>query len=151
MKIMCWRFHIKTPFTFRDIRTWDMWKVCLQTFTNIKLKLAYFSRNLQTSWANNSTILRTKNAKFSRYCLYMNTNIYWDFEICISVPLSQTSLILFIIRKILFCVKHNKAALVQNMFFCFLNSMTQKQKHAWVVKNFWIKFLLVQYKKRVKT
>ena len=32
MKIICWRFHIKTPFTFWDMRTWDMWKVCLQTF-----------------------------------------------------------------------------------------------------------------------
>ena len=28
-KDMCWRFRIKTPFTFWDIRTWDMWNVCL--------------------------------------------------------------------------------------------------------------------------
>ena len=28
-------------------------------------KLAYFLRNLQTSWANNSRILRIKNVKFS--------------------------------------------------------------------------------------
>ena len=34
MKIICWRFHIKTPFTFWDMCTWDMWKVCLQTFRN---------------------------------------------------------------------------------------------------------------------
>ena len=26
MKIICWRFRIKAPFTFWDIRTWDMWK-----------------------------------------------------------------------------------------------------------------------------
>ena len=32
MKIICWRFHIKTLFTFWDMRTWDMLKVCLQTF-----------------------------------------------------------------------------------------------------------------------
>ena len=32
MKIICWRFHIKTPLSFWDMRTWDMWKVCLQTF-----------------------------------------------------------------------------------------------------------------------
>ena len=34
MKLICWRFHIKTPFTFWDMRTWDMWKVCLQTYRN---------------------------------------------------------------------------------------------------------------------
>ena len=39
------------------------------------LKLAYFLRNLQISRANNSRSLRIKNAKFSGYCLYMNTNI----------------------------------------------------------------------------
>ena len=31
MKIICWRFYIKTPFTFCDMRTWVM---CL--FTNIQ-------------------------------------------------------------------------------------------------------------------
>ena len=31
MKIVRRRFHIKT-FTFWYMRTWDMWKVCLQTF-----------------------------------------------------------------------------------------------------------------------
>ena len=35
MKIICRRFQIKTPFTFWDKRTWDIWKVCLQTFINI--------------------------------------------------------------------------------------------------------------------
>ena len=34
MKVICWKFHIKTPFTFWDMRTWDMWKVSLQTFRN---------------------------------------------------------------------------------------------------------------------
>ena len=29
MKTVCWRFHIKMPFTLWDIRTWDMWKFCL--------------------------------------------------------------------------------------------------------------------------
>ena len=32
MKVIGWRFHIKVPFTFWDMRTWGMWKVCLQTF-----------------------------------------------------------------------------------------------------------------------
>ena len=31
-KILCRRFHIKTPFTFRDMHRWGIWKVCLQTF-----------------------------------------------------------------------------------------------------------------------
>ena len=37
--------------------------------------LRNFLRNLQTSRANNSTIPRIKNVKFSRHCFYMNTNI----------------------------------------------------------------------------
>ena len=38
-------------------------------------KLAYFLRNSQTSQVNNLRILRIKNAIFSGYCFYMNTNI----------------------------------------------------------------------------
>ena len=74
------------------MRTWDMWKVCLQTFRNntVCQKLAYFLRNLQTSRANNSRVLRVKNAKFSRCCFYMNTNIYENFQVCISVPINMT-------------------------------------------------------------
>ena len=37
MKIICWRFHIKIRFTYWVVRTWDMWKVCLQTFKNIRI------------------------------------------------------------------------------------------------------------------
>ena len=90
MKIICRRFYIDTPFTFRDMRTWDIWKVCLQTFGNNRIcsKLAYFLRNFQTSPANNSRILRIKIAKFSEYCFYTNTNIQWEFQICISVLLT---------------------------------------------------------------
>ena len=36
---------------------------------------------------NNSRILRIQNAKFSGYHFYMNTNIWRDFQISISVPL----------------------------------------------------------------
>ena len=68
------------------LRTWDMWKVCLQTFRNNRIN---FLRNLQTSRASNSRILKIKNAKYSGYCFYMNTNIYRDFQICISVPLTS--------------------------------------------------------------
>ena len=34
MKIIWWKFHIKTCFTLWDMCTWGMWKVCLQTFRN---------------------------------------------------------------------------------------------------------------------
>ena len=37
---------------------------------------------------NNSGILIKKNAKFLGYFVYMNLNIWEDFQICISVPLS---------------------------------------------------------------
>ena len=81
IKIICWRFHIKTTSTFWDKpwykRTWDMWKVCLQTFRSNRIclkKLAYFLKNLQTSRTNNSKVLRNKNANFSGY-LYERKNI----------------------------------------------------------------------------
>ena len=51
------------------------------------LKISLLFRNLQTSWTNNSRIRSNKNAKFSGYCFYLNTNIYGDIQICISVPL----------------------------------------------------------------
>ena len=38
---------------------------------------------------NNSRILGTKNAKFSEHYFYLNTNMYGNFQICISVPLSN--------------------------------------------------------------
>ena len=86
---ICWRFHIKTSFTFWDILPRDLWKVCLQIFRNKRIckKLAYFLRSLQASLANNSRIHRINNAHFSRYCFYMNTNIWGTFQIYISVPL----------------------------------------------------------------
>ena len=34
IKIICWKLHFKTHFTFWDMRTWDMLKVCLPTFRN---------------------------------------------------------------------------------------------------------------------
>ena len=75
MKIICWRFEIKTSSILWDMRTWVILKLCLQTFRNNRIcqKLAYFLRNLQTSWADDSRILRIKNAKFSGYCFDMNT------------------------------------------------------------------------------
>ena len=77
IEIMCPRFHIKALFTFRDVRTWDLWKVCLQTFRNNKkicLNLAYFLKNLQTSRENNSRILRF-NANFQGIVFYENKHL----------------------------------------------------------------------------
>ena len=51
------------------------------------LKISLLFKTLQTSLVNNSNILRIQDAKFSGYCFYMNTNIYGDFRICISVTL----------------------------------------------------------------
>ena len=60
-------------------------------FTNIQKTriistLAYFLRNLQTSQANNSRVLGIS-------CFYMNTDILEDFQICISVPLTDQILL----------------------------------------------------------
>ena len=41
--------------------------------------------------ANNSRILKIKNAKFSWYYFYKNTNIYEDFQISISVLLLKNT------------------------------------------------------------
>ena len=51
-------------------------------------KVAYFLRKIQTLRVNNLRIPGTKNAKFLEYYFYLNTNIYGDVQICISVPLS---------------------------------------------------------------
>ena len=69
MKIISRRLHIETPFTFLDMHTWDMQKVCLQTFRNNRIcwKLACFLRNLETSRANNLRILKIKKTKFLGY------------------------------------------------------------------------------------
>ena len=90
MKTVCWRFHIKTRFTFWDMRKGRYVKSLL---TNIQkqenmLKISLPFKNLQTSRTNNSRIFRINNAKFEGYCFNMNTNIYGDFQICISVPLT---------------------------------------------------------------
>ena len=54
-------------------------------------KSAYFLRKIQTLRVNNSRILTIKNAKFSGYFVYVNLNIWEDFQICISVPLSRSA------------------------------------------------------------
>ena len=51
------------------------------------LKNSLLFKKNTTLRVNNSRIPRTKNAKFSEYYFYLNTNIYRGFQICISVPL----------------------------------------------------------------
>ena len=77
IKMICSRFHIKTPFW--DMCTWDMWKACLQTYRSNRIyeKLAYFLRNSQISRTNSPWILRIKNAKFSGCCfIWTQTQIF---------------------------------------------------------------------------
>ena len=83
------RVRILTPFNFGDMPTLDIRNVCLQIYRNnrIRWKVAYFLRKIQTLHGNNSRILRIQNAIFSGYYFYMDTNIWRDFQICISVPL----------------------------------------------------------------
>ena len=85
-----------TLFTLRDILTQNVKDVCLQTYRNNRIweRVAYFLRKKkQTSWVNNSTILRFNNAKLSGYCFYMKQSIQLNFQICISVPLNKYSLV----------------------------------------------------------
>ena len=46
-------------------------------------------KKIQTLRANNWRTHRIHYAKFSGYYFYINTNIYRDFQICISVPVSS--------------------------------------------------------------
>ena len=58
------------------------------------LKISLLLKKFTKLRTNNSRIVRIKNAKFSEYFLYINTNIQGNFRLHISVPLklSQNSL-----------------------------------------------------------
>ena len=66
-------------------------ELCLQTYKNNRTreKVTYFLRKRQTLLLNNSRILRIENAKLSGYYFYINTSIWRDFQICISVRLTN--------------------------------------------------------------
>ena len=51
------------------------------------LKISLLFKKNTNFTVNNSRILTIKNAKFSGYFVYVNLNIWEDFQICISVPL----------------------------------------------------------------
>ena len=59
---------------------------------------------------NNSRIVWIKNTKFSGYYFYINTDIYRDFQICISVPV--------ITVKVKYVVA---SSLLQTLSMCFLD------------------------------
>ena len=80
VKIICWRFHIKHLLLFeicaREICQKFVYKHSEQK-NMLKISLLF----------KKFTNLRIKNAKFSEYCFYMNTNRFGFFQICISIPL----------------------------------------------------------------
>ena len=62
-------------------------------FTNIQkqynmLKISLLFKKFTILRANDSRIIRIKNAKFLGYYFHTNTNVLRDFQICISVPLN---------------------------------------------------------------
>ena len=82
------KFRILNSKNFRVIPV----KIAKCLFRNIQkqnmFKINLLLRKIQTFLVNNSTILTIKNANFPGYYFYMNKNVYGDFQICISVPLS---------------------------------------------------------------
>ena len=58
-----------------------------QICISVPLKSSLHFKKDTTLLANDSRILRIRNAKFSGYIFYMKRNIWRDFEICSSVPL----------------------------------------------------------------
>ena len=55
---------------------------------NIFYCFCMFANILQTLRVYNSRISKIRDAKLSGYCFYMNTNVWENFQTCISVPLS---------------------------------------------------------------
>ena len=61
------------------------------------LKSSLLFKKEQTFRVKKSRIPGTKNTKFSEYYFYLNTNMYEDFQICISVPLNMRYIFLSIL------------------------------------------------------
>ena len=72
MKIICWRFHIKTPFIIWDMRTWDVWKVCSQIFRNNRIFLKYWKYSLWSIVKNQRHPL-TSIEKIAAETFFQNT------------------------------------------------------------------------------
>ena len=88
MKIVLKILHLNT---FCFLRYSHVWYV-KSLFTNIPKQWNMLKISLLfKKFTNFSRILRIKNVKFLGYCFCMNTNIWGDFQICISVPLKEVS------------------------------------------------------------
>ena len=94
-------------------------------FTNIQkqqnvLKSSLLFKKIQTSRVNNSRILRLKIAKFSGYCFYMKPSIWWNFQICISVPLNiiWSSLLFRLVFSRNAKKTHTDQIILQTFVFC---------------------------------
>ena len=81
------------------------------------LKISLLFKKFTIFTGNNSIILRIKNAIFSEYCFYMNTNMQEDFQICISLYL------ILVIQLFLFRLNKKK-----NGKFSFLDSEISREK-----------------------
>ena len=74
--------HFTKHLLFSKIRAREI----REKFVYKHLKISLLFKEFTNLPANKSRILRAKNAKFSGYCFYINTNIEGYFQICISVP-----------------------------------------------------------------
>ena len=114
------------------------------------LKLLNFLRNLQTSQANNSIILRIKNAKFSGYCYYMNPNLHYCIFKCSQIFVSYRKIftsvsficcILFIYSEGLFHQNNLNLNLYHpERFFHLKIQMDQKKLFKFELKIVWSHF-----------
>ena len=130
MKIICRRFHIKTTSPFWDMCTWDIRKVCLQTFRNnrIRCKLAYVFKKFTNFMGKNSSILRIKKAKFLGYCF---------IRILKRAPLhafSWEGLVMFF--RMLFLESLQNVQLIMNIGNFLSSSLNRKWK--WNNKKKWV-------------
>ena len=75
------------------MHTRDIWNICLQTCRNNRIcwRVAYFVRKIQTSQAREFPRLRIRD--FQGIVFYMNSNIQWHFQICVSVPSNYANIL----------------------------------------------------------
>ena len=71
VNITCWRFHIKTPFTFWDMRTCDMWKICLQTFRNN----SFWYKHLNFAIYNRGNIPNLCKMRSNRFQMFFTISV----------------------------------------------------------------------------
>ena len=97
MKRICSKFHIETPFTFWDMRTRNMWKVCLQTFRNNRIckKLAYYLRNLKLHRQLTREFLVLRMRNFQAFVFYEHEHIRRSKRITILLDFEKQTKVIF--------------------------------------------------------